>query len=82
MEKGLTSKDAFDEARYGDAPYRHFKAKEDLLRAVRALAFLGLFQTMKEAEQQSTAGSRAQILTLGDRHVVFAEQQHAFFGLM
>lgn len=64
------------------APYRHFKAKEDLLRAVRELAFLGLHRAMTEGATRGAPGTQAQIIALGDSYLAFAQEKHAFFGLM
>lgn len=64
------------------APYRHFKAKEDLLRAVRELAFLGLHRAMSEGAQRAAPGSSAQIIALGESYLAFAQEKQAFFGLM
>lgn len=64
------------------APYRHFSAKEDLLRAVRELAFLGLHRAMTEGAKRGAPGSQAQIIALGDSYLAFTQEKQAFFGLM
>lgn len=64
------------------APYRHFKDKEELLLAVRDLAFIGLNNQMIEVSKTTERGSVEQIIALGHAYVGYAQEKHAFFGLM
>lgn len=66
------------------APYRHFQDKEDLLRNVRDLAFMGLRAALVETvEHSSHAGhSQALIVALGQTYLRYAREKSAFFGLM
>ena len=64
------------------APYRHFANREELLRAVRDLAFLGLDQAAMETLQAHEKGSLDSILALGHTYLAFAREKAAFFSLM
>ena len=64
------------------APYRHFANREELLRAVRDLAFLGLDQAAIETLQAHEKGSLDSILALGHTYLAFAREKAAFFSLM
>ena len=64
------------------APYRHFDNKEELLRAVRDLAFLGLDHAAMETLEAHEAGSLEGILALGHTYLAFAREKRAFFSLM
>ncbi len=64
------------------APYRHFASKEELLRAVRDLAFLGLDHAAMETLEAHEAGSLEGILALGHTYLAFAREKRAFFSLM
>lgn len=64
------------------APYRHFANKEELLRAVRDLAFLGLDHAAMETAEAHEAGSLEGILALGHTYLAFAREKRAFFSLM
>lgn len=65
------------------APYRHFKDKEDLLRAVRDLAFMGLNErtvAIQRAHRHSDSIER--IIALGYAYLDYAREKHSFFSLM
>jgi AcrR family transcriptional regulator len=64
------------------APYRHFDNKEELLRAVRDLAFLGLDHAAIETQKAHEAGSLEGIRALGHTYLAFAREKRAFFSLM
>ncbi len=64
------------------APYRHFKDKEELLYAVRDLAFIGLNNEMVDAAKTTERGTVEQIIALGTTYVRYAQEKHAFFALM
>ena len=64
------------------APYRHFANKEELLRAVRDLAFLGLDHAAMETFETHEEGSLEGILALGHTYLAFAREKRAFFSLM
>ena len=64
------------------APYRHFANREELLKAVRDLAFLGLDQAAIETLQAHEEGSLESILALGHTYLAFAREKGAFFSLM
>jgi len=64
------------------APYRHFADKEELLRAVRDLAFLGLDHRAMETLEAHEAGSLEGMLALGHTYLAFAREKRAFFSLM
>jgi len=64
------------------APYRHFANKEELLRAVRDLAFLGLDHAAMETAEAHEAGSLEGMMALGHTYLAFAREKRAFFSLM
>jgi len=66
------------------APYRHFNDKEDLLRSVRDLAFIGLAETVEHTLQRDEfpAGSVTMIVALGHSYLAYAREKRAFFSLM
>jgi AcrR family transcriptional regulator len=64
------------------APYRHFADKEELLRAVRDLAFLGLGNAAMEKTRLFPIGSIDAILAMGHTYLNFAREKRAFFSLM
>ncbi len=51
------------------APYRHFADKEELLRAVRELAILGLGYAAADTASQHPAGSIDSILAMGHTYL-------------
>jgi len=66
------------------APYRHFSDKEDLLRNVRELAFLGLANHLRTALESADfdVGSDDSIITIGLAYLDYARCKRAFFSLM
>ena len=64
------------------APYRHFADKEELLRAVRELAILGLGYAASETVSQYPEGSLEGILAMGHMYIGYARDKRAFFSLM
>jgi len=64
------------------APYRHFADKEELLRAVRELAFLGLGYAADETVSEYPLGSAEGILAMGHMYLGYAREKRAFFSLM
>ncbi|MEK9919534.1 MAG: TetR/AcrR family transcriptional regulator [Luminiphilus sp.] len=64
------------------APYRHFADKEELLRGVRDLAFLGLDQAAITAMDAHEEGSLEGMMALGHTYLAFARSKRAFFSLM
>ena len=64
------------------APYRHFKDKEELLYAVRDLAFIGLDAKIEEAAKTSIRGTVENIIALGTAYIAYAREKQAFFALM
>jgi len=76
-----------DAARYAGvssaAPYRHFKDKEDLLRAVRDLAFMGLnARSLATQHAHRHSDSIDRIIALGHTYLDYAREKHSFFSLM
>jgi AcrR family transcriptional regulator len=66
----------------GAAPYRHFADKEELLRAVRQLAILGLGAEATKTAAQHPTGSIEGILNMGHTYLSYARKKRAFFSLM
>ena len=64
------------------APYRHFADKEELLRAVRELAILGLGYVAADTAAKHPAGSIDSILAMGHTYLGYAREKRAFFSLM
>lgn len=64
------------------APYRHFKDKEDLLRAVRELAFIGLSDRVAAASDATAPGSVDRIIAIGRAYIDYACAKKPFFALM
>lgn len=64
------------------APYRHFKDKDDLLRAVSELGFYELDRQTREVASQYEYGSQACIVEIGKAYIRFVSSQPAFFNLM
>lgn len=64
------------------APYRHFSDKEELLRAVRQLAILGLGNEAAETVSLHAVGSIEGILAMGHTYLSYARKKRAFFSLM
>ena len=64
------------------APYRHFCDKEELLRAVRELAILGLGYAASETVSKYPEGSLEGILAMGHMYLGYARDKRAFFSLM
>ena len=64
------------------APYRHFADKEELLRAVRQLAILGLGAEAAKTASQHPTGSIEGILAMGHTYLSYARKKRAFFSLM
>ena len=64
------------------APYRHFADKEELLRAVRELAFLGLGYAADDIVSKYPRGSAEGILAMGHMYLAYAREKRAFFSLM
>lgn len=64
------------------APYRHFKDKDDLLKAVSELGFFALDEQMREIASGYEYGSQACIVELGKGYIRFVTSRPAFFNLM
>ena len=66
------------------APYRHFKDREELLLAVRDLAFIGLDERMHsvEAEFAERNNTLEFIVAIGQAYLQYARDKSAFFALM
>lgn len=64
------------------APYRHFADREELRRAVRELAILGLGYAADETVSKYPKGSLEGILAMGHMYLAYAREKHAFFSLM
>jgi AcrR family transcriptional regulator len=64
------------------APYRHFRDKEDLLRAVGDLGFCGLGERMIEVRERFEHGSIECIIEMGRRYIAFVTAKPAFFDVM
>ena len=64
------------------APYRHFADKEELLRAVRELAILGLSNVAADTAAKHPTGSIESILAMGHSYLQYAREKSAFFALM
>ena len=64
------------------APYRHFADKEDLLGAVRHLAFFGLVNVAKQTAEQHPEASIEGILAMGHVYLKYAREKRVFFSLM
>lgn len=64
------------------APYRHFKDKDDLLRAVSQLCFLGLTEVSRSAIADQDAGSEAAIIALGKSYIQYMLSHRPFIDLM
>ncbi len=64
------------------APYRHFADKEELLRAVRNLAFLGLGNVAAQTADKHPVGSIEGILAMGHMYLQYAREKRVFFSLM
>ena len=62
------------------APYRHFADKEELLRAVRELAILGLGYVAADTAAKHPAGSIDSILAMGHTYLGYARAKRAFFS--
>lgn len=64
------------------APYRHFKDKEALLRAVSELGFYGLDVATRDVTDRYEYGSQACIVELGKSYIRYVSARPAFFDLM
>ncbi len=64
------------------APYRHFKDKDDLLKAVAQLCFMGLTEVAREAVAANEMGSEATIVALGRSYINFMLEHRNFHDLM
>jgi AcrR family transcriptional regulator len=64
------------------APYRHFKDKEALLRAVSELGFYGLDVATRDVTDRYEYGSQACIVELGKSYIRYLSARPAFFDLM
>ena len=64
------------------APYRHFADKEDLLGAVRHLAFMGLGNVAEQTADQHPVASIEGILAMGHVYLKYAREKRVFFSLM
>ncbi|MCB1844502.1 MAG: TetR/AcrR family transcriptional regulator [Halioglobus sp.] len=64
------------------APYRHFREKDDLLRAVSELGFFDLARHMLAIRSSCQPGSVACIVAMGKGYVRFVTERAAFFDLM
>ncbi len=85
-EEGLTGFSLAKTARRAGvssaAPYRHFRDKEDLLRAVTHLAYYELAIRCEAAIASLPEGSNERIYTLGETYVTFMLEHAAFYELM
>ena len=64
------------------APYRHFADKENLLAAVRDLAFVGLDTVAAQTAAEHRVGSIEGILAMGRCYLKYARDKRIFFLLM
>ena len=64
------------------APYRHFKDKEELLRAVSELGFYSLTLQLADTASHYPRGSTESIIELGKCYIRFVSGHPAFYDLM
>ena len=64
------------------APYRHFRDRDDLLRAVGDLGFLELSRRAQLAAANHPRGSAGRIIELGKTYIQFVTEHMAFYDLM
>lgn len=64
------------------APYRHFRDREDLLRAVGELGFCGMGERMTAIRERLPRGSTECIIELGKAYIEFVTSKPAFFDVM
>jgi AcrR family transcriptional regulator len=64
------------------APYRHFRDRDDLLRAVGDLGFLELTRRAQHAAANHSRGSAGRIIELGKTYIQFVTEHLAFYDLM
>ena len=66
------------------APYRHFRDKQDLLEHVKELAFLGLYEALVDARENSEIepSNEQAVILLGLAYLRFARDKQRFFSLM
>ncbi len=64
------------------APYRHFRDRDDLLRAVGDLGFLELSRRAQQAAANHPRGSAGRIIELGKTYIQFVTEHMAFYDLM
>lgn len=85
-EQGLTGFSLAKTARKAGvssaAPYRHFRDKEDLLRAVTHLAFYELARRCELAIASLPEGSTERLFALGETYVTYMLEHAAFYELM
>ena len=66
------------------APYRHFKDKEDLLAHVRDLAFMGLYEFVKDAiaAEAAKGDTKRTVVAIGKAYLRYMRENAVFFPLM
>ncbi|MEH6593711.1 MAG: TetR/AcrR family transcriptional regulator [Halioglobus sp.] len=64
------------------APYRHFKDRDELLRAVSQVAFMALSEATRIAAQEHSLGSAERIIALGRGYICFMTSHPHFYDLM
>ncbi len=64
------------------APYRHFKDRDELLKAVAQLGFMGLTETAREAVAGKELGTEEAIVALGSNYIRFMLEHRNFVDLM
>lgn len=64
------------------APYRHFRDREELLKSVSHLCFMGLTETAREAVAETEIGSEEAIVALGRNYIRFMLKHRNFHDLM
>ncbi len=64
------------------APYRHFKDRDELLKAVAHLCFMGLTETARDAVADKELGTEETIVALGSNYIRFMLKHRNFVDLM
>ena len=64
------------------APYRHFRDRDELLKAVSHLCFMGLTETARAAIADKDMGTEEAIVALGSNYIRFMLEHRNFHDLM
>lgn len=64
------------------APYRHFRDRDALLKAVSELAYYGLSLKVRAAVESTQTGSIESIIAIGQAYVSYVIEKAAFYDLM